>query len=396
MVAVADPGTVAPQLGSSSLGAAAAQAATDPNYTAQGTPYASPLAAPSATPSTSTTPPAPALVPMPYGGMGTPAQLAQYNNELAAIAGPAQAPGVDMSGYISAFNSSYDSQMANIQASLTQSMGELQNRRDIAAGIAAKFPQAVQSNYADVTNAAAPPVDMSGLSPQAQAAAAPAVAHDAGVGKANAAAAKGDAGYQAMGIASDYGSGSDALEGAANTSEASAAAQRDAETAALASQQLGYQDQYNLSRQTAQNQFAEQTIASQGAASGIPGMTVAQLDSVQNDPSYLRSVNEATTYAANPSGASKDQYQQVLNGMTAPQIQVFSAQYPQIYATLQQGVLGKIPGQIKATPGTPDFNTSNINTMATGADTIEQFMNSNFSNKPGQSWWQSYLPSNPF
>ena len=139
---------------------------------------------------------APQLVPLPDGTMGTPQQLSQYNTELAAIQGPKNAPGVDMSSYISSFNTSYNQQMASIQAGLTQSLGELQGRRNEAAGIVAKLPQMVNSDYAQVLAAGPQGNPVAGLSSAAQAAAAPDVALDRSVGKSNVAAAKGDQQYE--------------------------------------------------------------------------------------------------------------------------------------------------------------------------------------------------------
>lgn len=300
-----------------------------------------------------TTPPQQQLVMLPDGQLGTPAQLVQYNQEVAAIQGPTQAPGADMSGYITAFNNSYNDQMANIKASLQQSMGELGNRRDIAAGIAAKFPQAVASNYADVTNAAAAPVDVSGLSAAAQKAAAPALAHDASVGKANVAAAKGDQGYENMGIASEYGSGANALSSAANTSEASAAAARDANVNALAMQQLGFQDQYSLARQTAANQFNESQIAQQTQPSGIPGMTVAQYNTAVADPTYQRSVTSLTQMMNNPQSFTYASFHQALNTLSPQQQQVFNALYPKA-AAMTSTMFGN------STPGTPGGPMPNL------------------------------------
>ena len=281
-----------------------------------------------AVPGATTLPPAPALVALPDGTMGTPAQLAQYNNELAAIQGPANAPGVDMSSYIGAFNNSYDSQMANIKAGLTQSLGELQGRRDQAAAITAKFPQMVNSDYASVTQAGAPAVDTSGMSAGAQQAAAAGSAGDANVGKLNKAAAKGDTAYQNLAITANTQSGEAALNSSANTAEAGAAAQRDSAMQALDLQQMGFQDQYQLARQQAGNQFNESQIAAGSAPSGIPGLTTAQYDAVSSQPSFIASSDKLTSMLTQPGSYTKADYTSTLNSLTPQERAIINATNP--------------------------------------------------------------------
>ena len=267
----------------------------------------------------------PALVPLPDVSMGTPAQLAQYNNELAAIQGPANAPGVDMSQYIGAFNNSYDSQMANIKAGLTQSLGELQGRRDQAAAITAKFPQMVNSDYANVQQAGAPAEDISQLSPLAQQAAERGSAGDANVGKLNAAAAKGDTAYQNLAITANTQSGEAALNASANNAEAGAAAQRDSAMQALDLQQMGYQDQYQLARQQAGNQFNESQIAQASQPSVVPGLTVAQYNDVSSQPSFVAASNKLTSMLTQPASYTKADYTSTLNSLTPQERAIINA-----------------------------------------------------------------------
>lgn len=275
------------------------------------------------------------LVMGPFGEMVTPAVFAQQTNEIAAIEGPKTAPGADMSSYINSFNQSYNQQMSQIQAGLTASLGQLNVRRQDAANIIAKYPGQVNTDYANVTNVGAPQVSLSGLSPAAQKAAAPDVAGDAGVGAANVAAAKGDTAYQKLGADAAYSGGQATLLGDASSAEAGAASQRDAAVQALALQQGGYQDQYQLNRQTAGNQFTESQIANNSAPSGIPGVTTGQLNQIQATPSYGAGVTSLTTMVNNPKAYTYEAYQQMINGLNQSLgpagTSVLNTLYPQLF-----------------------------------------------------------------
>ena len=258
------------------------------------------------------------VVQPPAGTTPTPAKpLTQLqidqNNLNAALGAPTPTAGVDMSSYITAFNNSYNEQMANIKAGLTASLGQVQTRRDQAAGIVDKMPAQLNSNYADVTanEQAMQQQDSAGLGARAQADAAGAQQRGNAVLQENRAADKGTGDYMNLGITANQQADEATLNASANNAEAAAAQQRDSEaqaamqvqaSTAAANAQLA-EDARNQKTQFLESKYSAdqataQTNATQPAlnpALAQMGFTEQQVKTAQADPAYKWFENQIAT-----------------------------------------------------------------------------------------------------
>jgi hypothetical protein len=227
--------------------------------------------------------------------------VTDYWNEMAAIAGPETLPGVDMSQYIGAYNQAYNTQMANIKAGLQQSLGQVQVRRDQAAGIVAKMPGQLDTNYGTVANdEAAQNADVTaGLTGRAAQDVAGAQVRGADVLQENRQAQKDTTPYMQLGITANQQADEAALNASANNAEAGAEAQRAQAEEAMYMQQAQAATSYAQSRQDRIAQFTASQIAQNNAtklanetqparnpALAAQGFTQGQVDKAMADPAY--------------------------------------------------------------------------------------------------------------
>jgi hypothetical protein len=270
----------------------------------------------------------------PVDPTGKPITQAQADtwHELAALAGPENMPGVDMSGYISAYNNAYNTQMAQIKAGLTASLGQVQQRRDQAAGIVAKMPAKVNSNYQQVANdERTMNADVTGgLTGRAAQDVAGAQVRGNDVLAENKGAQNDTQDYMNLGITANQQADEAALNSSANSAEANAAQQKAQAEEAMYMQQASAATQYANDRQNRIGQFAASELAKGSQPSGIPGLTVDQYNKEVASPSYTGSVKTLNGIRNVPSQHTYNEYTQELNSLTPAQRLIIQATDPDL------------------------------------------------------------------